>query len=65
MIFIIVYILSALVVGSVHYAQYQDRKKAGLSIKMEDRVMRLYILPLFPVVNTVLVIFILLDYLMG
>lgn len=61
-ILIIVYILSALIVGSMHWAAYHDEKKKGYVVSMEQRVMKLYILPLCPVVNTWVTIGILLCY---
>ena len=55
MIFIIVYILSALVVGAVHWAEYQDNIKDGLKVSMQDKVINLYVVPLIPVFNTLVV----------
>ena len=62
MIFIILYIASALIVGAVHWAEYQDKKKQGYEVSMEDRVVKLYVVPLVPVFNSLLVLKILANY---
>lgn len=51
-IFVLIYIASAMIVGAVHWAQYQDDKKAGYDISMQDKVLKLYIVPLIPIFNT-------------
>ena len=48
MILILIYIASIIIVGAVHWAEYQDDKKAGYDISMQDRVVKLYIVPSFP-----------------
>ena len=58
----IVYVLSALIVGPIHWAQYQDEKKND-NIRMEDKVMSLYVVPFCPVMNTVVAFCIIINYL--
>lgn len=62
MIFILIYIASAIIVGAVHWAEYQDDKKDGREISMQDKVLKLYIVPLIPVFNSLVVLNILANY---
>lgn len=54
--FVVIYIISALVVGSIHWAVYRDAEEQGRLTSREEKVMDLYVIPLLPVVNTIRVI---------
>ena len=62
MVLIIIYIVSAIIVGAVHWAEYQDKKKEGYEVSMEDRVVKLYVVPLIPFFNSLVVLNILGTY---
>jgi len=61
-IFLGIYALSLLIVGPLHWAMYQDEKKSG-NISMVDKVMKLYIIPFCPVLNTIVGVKYIGDYL--
>jgi hypothetical protein len=60
-IFLGIYLLSLLIVGTIHWAKYQDEK--GATISMVDKVMQLYIIPFCPAANTFLAVKYIGDYL--
>lgn len=62
LIFLGIYALSALIVGSMHWAGYQDAKKAGDDISSREKALNLYIIPLCPAVNTIVGIGIIANY---
>lgn len=56
-----IYLLSAAIVGALHWAKYQDVKKTE-EVTMEAKAMNLYILPLCPVVNSMVALQIITSY---
>jgi len=62
-IFLGVYLLSLLIVGPLHSAMYQDDKKKSNEPPMVDKVMKLYIIPFCPILNTIVGVKYVGDYL--
>jgi hypothetical protein len=61
-VLLVVYLISLLISGSIHWAGYQDELRNGRTIDMQEKVMKLYVVPLCPVVNTLVTIGIITDY---
>lgn len=61
-IFLAVYIFSAMVVGVVHWAEYQENiKYYNINLK---KVISLYVMPFVPAFNTLLAFNVVIDYMM-
>jgi len=61
-ILLVVYVISALITGSIHWAGYQDEVRKNYEISTQEKVMKLYVVPLCPIVNTLVTIGIITDY---
>lgn len=58
---IITYVISLLIVGSLHWADYEDVKKHK-AVPMRDKVMQLYVVPFCPGLNTFVALAFIITY---
>jgi uncharacterized membrane protein affecting hemolysin expression len=62
-ILLCIYCLSAIITGSIHWAMYHDDVKRNRDIPQADKVMKLYVVPFCPIVNSLVALGIITDYL--
>jgi hypothetical protein len=60
-ILLAVYVFSALGTGAVNWADYKDHS-AYYATKVKEKVVKLYIVPLCPIINTMVLIGTVLSY---
>jgi hypothetical protein len=65
LICVAIYLVSMLITGSIHWAQYQDATAANERITTEEKVLKLYISPFCPILNTVMAFMIIVSYIGG
>jgi transposase len=63
LICVAIYLISMMITGSIHWAQYQDAMAAKENVSTEDKVLKLYISPFCPILNTVMAFMIIMNYL--
>lgn len=62
MVFLSIYVISAIVCGALHWAEYMDDKKKGYEKSLKEKVIYLYLIPLAPIFNIIAIIFSIVDF---
>lgn len=62
MVFLSIYVISVIVCGALHWAEYMDDKRKGYEKSLKEKVIYLYLIPLVPVFNILAVIFSIIDF---
>lgn len=62
MLLLSIYVISAIVCGALHWAEYMDDKKKGYEKSLKEKVIYLYLIPLAPIFNIIAIIFSIVDF---